>query len=338
MSFRKGSILLLIGLPLLLRLCLCVASLDGAWSLATGALLPLFALCAVLITLYNRTSLGGPLTLALVSFNLAVVAEDLAVGTHEQPAGWPVLSWNLGADHLYPAQIDCAVDFLQQQPRGLWAFQEVSRSDMVALEARLDLQCLRTQYQEQGHGNGLALCVPRSPEWNIKSGYHHSMPGAVKRYLFAEVLTPGATLINVANVHLQSLWGSKRNSSPDRLEQLSRMSVRQRQQILTIMERFLRMKDPLVLMGDFNSTSNTWGHLHLRRQLQDAHRQRGFGMGMTRPIQWAGGHLGLRVDFLYSSPRLRWTGPTTVKSASDACSDHRAVQGWLSPDQSALQP
>jgi len=327
--------------PLWLRLLLSVEDLHGAWSLIGGAALPALGLAAATLAWWLRSRLDPLLAVSILAFNLAVVVEDFAVGGMGTDQGWPVLTWNLADAAGYPAQADCAVKLLKQQPRGFWAFQEMSRDETKELEARLRLQCLHLDYHDRGSRNGPALCVPSEDGWVVQSGYAHEMTGdAVNRYLFAEVIPPGGPVINVANVHLQSYWGSRRVGDARRggvvaqmlsaRKRLQKMTRRQRAQVKRISRRYEGMKDPLLLLGDFNSTANTWVHHHLRETFQDAHRQQGWGLGTSRPIGLLGHLFGPRVDFLYASPGLRWTGKTQTIEASDACSDHRALRGWLS--------
>jgi len=335
--------------PLWLRLLLNMEDFYGAWSLIGGAALPALGLTAGILAWWLRKRLDPLLATSIIAFNLAVAVEDFAVGGPEPQQGWPVLTWNLADAAGYPDQADCAVELLKQQPRGFWAFQEMSRDETKDLEARLRLQCLHLDYHDRGSRNGPALCVPSEGGWVVKSGYAHEMTGdAVNRYLFAEVIPPHGPVINVANVHLQSYWGSRGGSASQKSglvtqvlstrKRLQKMIRRQQAQVKRIIRRYGGMKDPLLLLGDFNSTANTWVHHRLRDTFQDAHRQQSWGLGTSRPIGLLGHLFGPRVDFLYASPALRWTGKTQTVKASDACSDHRIVRGWLSLRRPAPDP
>ncbi|MBF93808.1 MAG: hypothetical protein CMH58_01445 [Myxococcales bacterium] len=327
--------------PLWLRLCLLFEDFHGGWSLVAGAVLPGLAFVTASLAWWLRLRLGRRLAIALIAFNLAVTIEDLAVGRTGANQGWPVLTWNLADAAEYPNQLDCAVTILSNQPRGLWAFQEMSRAETKALERRLRLRCIHLEYHDQGSRNGPALCVPVENDWVVQSGYAHEMTGdAVNRYLFAEVIPPNGPVLNVANVHLQSYWGSRtgRESANSGIfsqlqatrRQLQKMTRRQRAQVKRISRRYQGMKDPLLLIGDFNSTANTWIHHHLRQNFQDAHRQRGWGFGGSRPMPFLPQSMSPRLDYLYASNDLLWSGETRTIPASDDCSDHRLVQSWLS--------
>ncbi|MBM65246.1 MAG: hypothetical protein CMH55_03310 [Myxococcales bacterium] len=344
MTMGRLALAFVLCVPLWLRLFLGLEKLDGAWSLIAGPILPVAGLIAALIAVGLRRRLDPRLALSIAAFNLAVTVEDIAVGGMGPDEGWPVLTWNLADAAGYPSQMDCAVSTLSKQPRGFWAFQEMSREETKVLEARLRLQCLHLEYHDRGSRNGPALCVPAEDGWVVQSGYAHKMTGdAVNRYLFAEVIPPQGPVINVANVHLQSYWGSRASDEPQgkglfsqltsARKRLQKMARRQRAQVTRITQRYGGMKDPLLLLGDFNSTANVWIHHHLRQTFQDAHRQRGWGLGGSRPVAALGQRVGPRVDYLYASPGLRWSGETQTIKGSEACSDHRAVRSWLSLDQ-----
>jgi endonuclease/exonuclease/phosphatase (EEP) superfamily protein YafD len=85
------------------------------------------------------------------------------------------------------------------------------------------------------------------------------------------------------------------------------------------------LDDPLLIAGDFNSTPNTWVHGQLRAFLSDAHRARGLGAGITR---WIRGMLPVRIDYLYASDAMTWSG-TTQSMDKGSCSDHAPVVGYL---------
>lgn len=348
MTIRRLALACVLCVPLWLRLLLGIEELDGAWSLIAGPVLPLLGLIAAFVAAGLHQRLDPRLALSVAAFNLAVTVEDVAVGGMGPDEGWPVLTWNLADAVGYPAQTDCAVAILSKQPRGFWAFQEMSRNETKALEARLRLQCLHLDYHDRGSRNGPALCVPAEDGWVVQSGYAHEMTGdAVNRYLFAEVIPPNGPVINVANVHLQSYWGSRALHEPkpggllaqltSARRRLQKMARRQRAQVKRITRRYEGMKDPLLLLGDFNSTANIWIHHHLRQTFQDAHRQRGQGLGASRPVAALAQLVGPRVDYLYASPGLRWSGETQPVAGSDACSDHRAIRGWLSLDRPRAQ-
>ena len=213
----KGRFLLafLLCCPIGLRLLLNVEDFHGAWSLVAGVALPFLGVIAAGLAWGLHRRLDARLAVSLAAFNLAISIEDLAVGTATTNTGWPVLTWNLADAHKYPEQLECAVNLLEEQPRGLWAFQEMSREETKVLEARLRLRCLHLEYHDQGSRNGPALCVPAEDGWVIQSGYAHEMTGDdVNRYLFAEVIPPQGSVVNVANVHVAGLGGVARAAGP----------------------------------------------------------------------------------------------------------------------------
>ena len=136
------------------------------------------------------------------------------------------------------------------------------------------------------------------------------------------------------NTHLQSVYLSKlqrgSSSTPDVLAHTSAQQTRQLLEMVRVGEH---LRDPLLLMGDFNSTPNTWVHNRLRRRFLDAHRTTGFGFGWTR---WLYDKIPARIDYLYADRRLRFVGAT--RSAASTCSDHAPVVSVLAPPKTVATP
>jgi vancomycin resistance protein VanJ len=77
--------------------------------------------------------------------------------------------------------------------------------------------------------------------------------------------------------------------------------------------------DPVIVVGDFNSTQHHWVYRHISRSLTDAHRAAGSGFGWTFPA-----HRPLvRIDHVLVSGA--WAVVRTHVSSHHATSDHRPV-------------
>jgi vancomycin resistance protein VanJ len=83
-----------------------------------------------------------------------------------------------------------------------------------------------------------------------------------------------------------------------------------------LLERIQRVEGPLIVLGDFNTTERQPNYRRLRRQLDDAFAEAGWGMGYTYPVN---DHIRgiplprlIRIDHILVSPdwqvRAAWTG------------------------------
>ncbi|HYE02482.1 MAG TPA: endonuclease/exonuclease/phosphatase family protein [Phycisphaerales bacterium] len=113
-------------------------------------------------------------------------------------------------------------------------------------------------------------------------------------------------------------------STPDRPADLAA----QRRQIAALARHVPRRAAPLVLAGDFNSTTRTPQHAWLRATgLREAHAAAGRGLGHTWCRVTRLRHLpGIRIDHVYFSPELTCT---LARAGPDTGSDHRPVLAVL---------
>ena len=108
-------------------------------------------------------------------------------------------------------------------------------------------------------------------------------------------------------------------------ELLHHNMLRQREQLQKVEEVISILKDPVILVGDFNSVSSMWIHRQLRKTLRDAHRISGMGFG-TSAKRYS---VPIRVDHLYIQEPMRWSGETRVLN-EHTCSDHYPITSWFS--------
>ena len=89
--------------------------------------------------------------------------------------------------------------------------------------------------------------------------------------------------------------------------------------------------DPVIVVGDFNSTQHHWVYRHISGSLTDAHRAAGSGFGWTFPA-----HRPLvRIDHVLVSEA--WEVVRTHVSSHHATSDHRPVVARLRWSDEASQ-
>ena len=97
--------------------------------------------------------------------------------------------------------LDCVSETLSAADPDALALLEVSGPRLDALSARLDLECVRTDYHGTGRhtAGGLAVCVPRGGSWQLSRQRSLDLPPNWK-YVFTE-LRRGELAVNVLAVH-----------------------------------------------------------------------------------------------------------------------------------------
>ena len=102
-------------------------------------------------------------------------------------------------------------------------------------------------------------------------------------------------------------------------DEVASVAVTQGAQSVALLERVGKLKDPTIIAGDFNTTSEFSLHTRLRKSLRDAWRDAGWGFGATTVFHDV---LPLRVDYLYTTPDI-----TAVDAAvgTAQCADHRPL-------------
>ncbi len=96
--------------------------------------------------------------------------------------------------------------------------------------------------------------------------------------------------------------------------------------VRVLLSRLERVKSPLVVIGDFNLTSQQSLYAPLTRHLRDTHRESGWGMGFTFTRFPRIGLPMWRIDYVFHSPELVALS-TTVGDYGG--SDHRPVVARL---------
>lgn len=249
------------------------------------------------------------------------------------------LSWNVqrfwgGEDD----PVQCVVDGIVEADPDVVTLLEISADALAAIEDRLSLDCVHSDYFGTNNTSrgGLAVCARRGAFLVSGSGHPFSDDDAWQ-YVSAEITGQGRRF-NVVGVHLQPYWpltGAVMRQSvsdlaqgePGPLLEVSRdgaaVVARQGRQSSALLERVSRYEDPTLILGDFNSTQDSALHTELRRSFVDTYARGSRGFGATvHALGW----LPLRVDYIYSTPDF------AVRSSElgpDNCSDHRPVISTL---------
>ena len=299
----------------------------GVWSLPIGIASPAIGLLAALLSLYSALKLREYLYYPIAGLWLIFPLLDLGIGAPED-SGTAIITWNIGRpqDSGFSCALDALSDWSDAHPEGLLFLQEIPKNQSRQLEEHLDLTCIWKPYLSSCNSNrcnGLQICAPL--DWSFsRTGHRDFKQRGTYGFLQTELNhTESGKTVNALNIHLESLWrtSSKLPDDSSPLTILHRNAIDQTEQVEQLLKIFSQLKDPILLIGDFNSPSNMWHHRALRQQLNDAHRSTGVGWGWTR----FKAYLPLRIDFMYSSQHIEWTAPTQVRYDIH-CSDHFPIE------------
>ena len=143
------------------------------------------------------------------------------------------------------------------------------------------------------------------------------------------------TQIGIVNVHTHSpqlmasrLMGLRLGYPSGFVNRWRDLEVRE------LMQAIEKMEGPLVVLGDFNLTELQVVYGEMTRVLRDAHKEAGFGLGLTRtPLRGLGPPLW-RIDFVFHTPDLVALG---TDFGAFGGSDHRPVLATLRfPDEGTI--
>jgi len=98
-------------------------------------------------------------------------------------------------------------------------------------------------------------------------------------------------------------------------------ALRRAQQARLVRRQIERESDPVIVVGDFNSTPHQWAYRHLAQGLQSAVTRRVRGWGATFPAQYP----LVQIDHVLIDPALQITAARIPVEGSTALSDHRPV-------------
>ena len=262
------------------------------------------------------------------------------------PSELDVATWNLGRmgeHHSHTGEIDedvfgCVQAAIKTESADIWVFLEVSNRALATLSERSGLACNHVDYFGTGADGrgGLAICSREDSRWEITRAKDLPLPPGW-RYIFVEV-TNGARVANVLGIHFSPFTWSKRSleratkelargrsalaeTLVEGVESNAANQAKQLDRVLTVISNF---KDPTILAGDFNRTSDAAVHWRLRQDFWDTWLQAGWGFGTT---YWLENWLPLRIDFVYADQEA--FGVVSADVGDHTCSDHQLVKAGL---------
>ncbi|MEC8052096.1 MAG: endonuclease/exonuclease/phosphatase family protein [Myxococcota bacterium] len=264
----------------------------------------------------------------------------------EGPSELNVATWNLGrmGEHRsLTGEIDaetlaCVEAAISDRNADIWVFLEVSKRALQILEERIGLSCNHVDYFGTGADGrgGLAVCSQAQSPWSITRAKDLPLPPGW-RYIFVEVAND-TRVANILGIHFSPFTWSKRSikrateelaqgrsqlaeNLVDGVEHNAANQAKQLDRVLTVISNF---KDPTILAGDFNRTSDAAVHWRLRQDFWDTWLRAGWGFGTT---YWLENWLPLRIDFIYADQEAFEVVDANV--GADRCSDHRLVKAGL---------
>lgn len=163
----------------------------------------------------------------------------------------------------------------------------------------------------------------------------HFFENKVNGFAWCTLKRTAETSVQIFNVHLQSntisssaitqategdlqereTWLTIKNM----FGRYGRASRERTQQVRLLLAKIQQSEYPVIAMGDFNDVPTSYPYHLLRKYLQDAHLERGFGLGAT----YNGALPGLRIDYILSDANFI-IGEFRHQSAY--FSDHKAIR------------
>jgi endonuclease/exonuclease/phosphatase (EEP) superfamily protein YafD len=207
-------------------------------------------------------------------------------------------------------EFDAVADEILEHDPDIVGFHELEPAMASALEQRLEDHY---PYRELTTGRGLFSRLPIDEYETFQLGQDgHRAQKAL--------LTIGSRQVWLFNVHPRSPRLQGFHPFGLSLGIPTGFDTEDRDRDLTdLLSRLREMEGSLVLMGDMNLSDQQDAYTELARFLLDAHRERGWGLGLTLAF-W-------RIDFIFYTPDLVTLNSETGDFSG---SDHRPVIAQLS--------
>ncbi len=236
-----------------------------------------------------------------------------------------VASWNVrrlwGPPEEERPALACVVATLRAIDADVLSLQEVTASDVTALEEDLGVDCVWAAYRERSGAQhvGLAVCAVDGRTRLVNGAPVAYVASEDWRYLDVE-LAFGPTPLRMVGVHLAPLrlladGVEALPAAALRLPSVTASHAAEGAALATALATATRT----VVSGDFNSAPDTPLHATLSNVLRDA-----FGSARSRPggTVLLFGWIPLRIDHIYVSPDV---GVADAQVQTTTCSDHDAV-------------
>lgn len=264
----------------------------------------------------------------------------------EQPQ-LKVMSFNVRLFDLYNRgrnreTRDQIFQFLQEQDADIYCFQEYYQTDeqgrfettdTLITFLRANQHHGRYQYFERGKQH---FGVATFSAWPIvgKGEVEFDRPG--NNFCIYSDLKVKDDTIRVYNMHLASIRFAREDydfienpseqdvtsGSRKILTRLKRAFVKRAQQTNAITAHISTSPYPVLVCGDFNDTPISYCYREFTRELSDAFKESGIGIGNT----YAGEFPSFRIDYILHSPEILSYG---YETAPHEFSDHYPISCWV---------
>ncbi|GEM_PF-2286339 len=257
--------------------------------------------------------------------------KDIRIPTDEHPSNGDlsVVSFNVRTFEYQTAKVDSTAKLLQSMNADVVCMQEF-RNHNIGEDQKADsylAQKLGLKYYKfialPVHIHGVVI-FSRYPILSIDTLYISAK--GINSGILMTLQSPKGK-IGIANLHLSSFniegemkehegWRDRLLNIPGRLAKV----IKSQQEKVNIVQR--KIKDypyPLVIAADMNSAPHTRITSQFSNQMNDSFTQKGKGIGWTYPLL---GPLGVRIDYLFSSPELTILKHDVIPSS---ISDHYPI-------------
>lgn len=133
--------------------------------------------------------------------------------------------------------------------------------------------------------------------------------------------------MNLFSVHLQSIGLGKKDfsnlknpewqNSKGTFKRIRDASIKRAEQVHLLKKQLATMKDPVILLGDFNAPPVSYTYLQLSKGMTDAFVSNSFGIEQT----YNGKIPGMRIDYFLSSPEIK----SLAYESFNVNSDHKML-------------
>lgn len=288
---------------------------------ALSYVLPLLLLVSILHlpgAIWRRSKfLALAMALPLVMFGILYGPSYLPrLASKEVGPSFTVMSYNLWAGNY---QYDSIVAAIIEMDPDVVGLQEIT--DRIADEIQSDLAD-RYPYHTIDSGQAVFSRFPIVDREILLIGDERA-PIPVQHL----VLDVNGRQIGLVNAHPHSPQLMSSRVLGLRLGYPSGLMTRWRDlELREMMSAVETMEGPLVVLGDFNLTDLQAVYGEITQVLLDAHKEAGYGLGLTRTPVRGIGPATWRIDFVFYTPELT---ALSTRTGDFAGSDHRPVVAEL---------
>ena len=300
---------------------------DGYWLLALVnafsiyLFLPLPAMGLLSLLARRRAawlSLGVAGVLFLSQFGGILIPPIPTVHASNEDTTLTAMTYNVLYTTDDPAPI---VDTIAQAEPDVIAFQELSYLRAQAVAEHIGTQYPHRTPMQAEHCHAQTAIWSRYPIVAIET-----VDPEVQCRISAVVIDFNGQHIRVVNLHAWPFVGVAR-------EQIEQSFGWRQEQITWTLKRFGGQPEPMILLGDLNSTSASEVYRQLDAQYENAFTVAGWGLGHTYPSQpsqlWDLSYPArlVRIDHIFYSDA--WRAESAWVAEPDGTSDHLAVVARL---------